>query len=251
MTSILETKSLHKSFGGVHALADLNIKIYKGEILGLIGPNGSGKSTFVNVVSGFHKPDKGEIILYLDSQGENISHKNPPEVATCGIARTFQSSKPFLNMTALENVTIAAMLREPTVARATEKAAAMLDFTGLGSFKNTMAKSLPVEQRKRLDLCRGLAIDPKLLMLDEVMAGLNPKEMESGMELISQINKQGVTIIFIEHIFKAVMALCSRVIVLNQGSFLAEGTPQEIVKNDVVITAYFGEGFRKRGGTVA
>ncbi|HBE76992.1 MAG TPA: ABC transporter ATP-binding protein [Firmicutes bacterium] len=247
MTSILETRSLNKSFGGVHALADLDIKIYQGEILGLIGPNGSGKSTFVNVISGFHKPDNGEISLLTDTGMKNIGGKIPADVASYGIARTFQSSKPFLNMTVLENVTIAAMLRESTVPRSKAKAAEMIEFAGLGSFKNTLAKSLPIEQRKRLDLCRGLAIDPKLLLLDEVMAGLNPREMESGMELISKINQRGIAILFIEHIVKAVVALCSRVIVLNQGSLLAEGTPKEVMNDDHVIEAYLGEGFQKRG----
>lgn len=246
MNILLTVNNLDKSFGGVHALDHVSVEIHEGEILGLIGPNGSGKSTFVNTITGFYRPDAGSVKLYRTGHVEDITGLKPPEIASKRIARTFQSSRPFMNLTVLNNVATAAMLREPNVAAAKEKAKELIDFCGLGKFRDTKAKSLPIEQRKRLDLCRALATDPKLLMLDEVMAGLNPKEMEAGLELIRKINSTGVTVLFIEHVVKAVMTLCNRVIVLNQGKLLAQGSPQEIVENEEVIEAYLGEGFRKR-----
>ena len=240
MGSLLEVRELKKSFGGIQALKNVSFNVQEGEILGLIGPNGSGKSTFVNVVAGLYKPDGGRVFL----KGKDVTGFEPPLMALNGVARTFQASRPFLNLTVLENVTVAALLRESQVAVAEQKAKEIIKLTGLEEFMYTKSANLPIEKRKRLDLSRALALDPCLLMLDEVMAGLNPKEMEEGMELIRQINQRGITIIFIEHVMKAVISLCHRVIVLNQGELLVEGEPRKVMHDEKVIKAYLGDGYK-------
>lgn len=240
MGALLEVRELKKSFGGIQALKNVSFDVQEGEILGLIGPNGSGKSTFVNVVAGLYKPDGGKIVL----KGKDVTGLEPPLMALHGVARTFQASRPFLNLTVLENVTVAALLRESRVSIAEQKAREIIKLTGLENFLHTKSANLPVEKRKRLDLSRALALDPCLLMLDEVMAGLNPKEMEEGVELVRQINQQGVTIIFIEHVMKAVVSLCHRVVVLNQGELLAEGEPRKVMYDERVIKAYLGDGYK-------
>lgn len=200
MTDLLQVKGLYKSFGGIQAVKNVSLKVQEGEIVGLIGPNGSGKSTFVNLVDGLYHPDAGQVLL----KGDEVTGLDPATMATKGVARTFQASRPFLNLTVLENVTVAALLHEAHPANAEKMAIEVLKFTGLDKFKNTPSKSLPVELRKRLDISRALAINPCLIMLDEAMAGLNPKEMEEGIELVRRISQQGITVIFIEHVIKAV-----------------------------------------------
>ena len=240
---ILQTENLSKCFGGIHAVKNLSIHVREGEILGLIGPNGSGKSTFVNLVAGVYKPDAGRVMF----QGKDITALTAPELASLGICRTFQASRPFAGLSVLDNVTMGCLLRHDSIREARLRAMELIEITGLGEHAFSKSGSLPVEKRKRLDLCRALATRPKLLMLDEVMAGLNPSEMEQGLDLVRRINAMGITIIFIEHVIRAVLSLCSRVIVLNQGELLAEGLPREIVTNEVVIRAYLGEGYKHAG----
>lgn len=238
MSAVLEIKGLNKRFGGIHAVKDVSMEVMEGEILGLIGPNGSGKSTTVNLISGTYASDSGQILL----QGKDITALSAPDRAKLGVGRTFQASRPFLDMTVLENVMIGALLHDSSMAKAKKKAEEIVEFTGLARVMNARSGGLPVETRRRLDLARALALSPKLLMLDESMAGLNPSEMEAGVELVKKIHATGVTVIFIEHIMKAVVSLCTRCIVLNQGEMLAEGAPKEVLRDPKVITAYLGEG---------
>ncbi len=241
MEPLLKVTNLKKSFGGVHALKDVSLELERGEILGLIGPNGSGKSTFVNAIAGLYKPDGGSVLL----EGVDVTAQAPPAMARHGVARTFQSSRPFLNLSVLENVTIAALLHTSHAAEAEAVAMECIGMTGLKSSMHLKSASLPVEKRKRLDLCRALALKPKLIMLDECLAGLNPHEMEEGLELVRAINRSGISVIFIEHVMKAVVALCHRIVVLNQGELLAEGAPEAVMTNEKVITAYLGEGYKR------
>ncbi len=237
---LLETRGLNKDFGGIHAVHNLALSVEEGEIVGLIGPNGSGKSTLVNLIAGVYQPSAGQIQF----RGEEVTGFRPSEMALRGAARTFQSSRPFLNLSVRDNIVVAALLRHRSVAVAQEKAEEVMVLTGLTVDANLLATLLPVERRKRLDLARALATEPKLLMLDEVMAGLTPREMEEGIQLVREINSKGVTIIFIEHVMKAVVALCHRLVVLNQGELLAEGAPRQVMTRDEVIRAYLGEGYR-------
>jgi branched-chain amino acid transport system ATP-binding protein len=240
VSALLEVNNLKKTFGGIQALKDVSFNVEEGEILGLIGPNGSGKSTFVNTVCGMYRPDGGQVLL----RGKDVTGLEPALVARAGIGRTFQASRPFLNLTVLDNVIVAALLRETNVTAATEKAQEAIKFTGLENYSKTKSCNLPVEKRKRLDLCRALALNPSLLMLDEVMAGLNPKEMEEGLDLVRSINKSGVTVIFIEHVMKAVVSLCHRVVVFNQGEMLAEGEPRAVMQDERVVKAYLGGSYK-------
>jgi ABC-type branched-subunit amino acid transport system ATPase component len=240
MGAILEVKNLKKSFGGIQALKDVSFDVAEGEILGLIGPNGSGKSTFVNTVCGLYRPDGGKVAL----RGKDITGLEPAMVARAGVARTFQASRPFLNLTVLDNVIVAALMDETLVDAAEKHAREAIEITGLSQYLNTKSCNLPVEKRKRLDLCRALALKPSLLMLDEVMAGLNPKEMEDGLELVRSINRQGVTVIFIEHVMKAVVSLCHRVVVFDQGNMLADGEPQAVMQDERVVKAYLGGSYK-------
>ncbi len=176
MEPLLKVTNLKKSFGGVHALKDISLELERGEILGLIGPNGSGKSTLVNSIAGLYRPDGGNVTL----EGVDVTSQAPPEMARHGVARTFQSSRPFLNLSVLENVTIAALLHTSRTAEAEAVALECIEMTGLKSSMHLKSASLPVEKRKRLDLCRALALKPKVMMLDECLAGLNPHEMEEG-----------------------------------------------------------------------
>jgi ABC-type branched-subunit amino acid transport system ATPase component len=237
---LLEVQNLKKSFGGIQALKDISFTVGEGEILGLIGPNGSGKSTFVNTVCGLYRPDGGHVKL----KEREITGLEPARVARAGIARTFQASRPFLNLTVLDNVIVAALLGETMVDAAEKKARVAIEATGLSQYIDTRSCNLPVEKRKRLDLCRALAVGPALLMLDEVMAGLNPKEMEDGLELVRSINRQGVTVIFIEHVMKAVVSLCHRVVVFDQGNMLADGEPRAVMQDERVVKAYLGGSYK-------
>ncbi|WP_367141971.1 ABC transporter ATP-binding protein [Rhodoplanes sp.] len=236
MSTLLKVTNLKKSFQGVHALKDVSLDLAEGEILGLIGPNGSGKSTFVNTIAGTFRPDGGRALL----QDVDVTGLPTPAMARHGVARTFQSSRPFLGMTVLENVTVAALLHTDRPAEAEAAARECIALTGLADCVDVTSANLPVERRRRLDLCRALALKPKVLMLDECLAGLNPREMDEGLDLVRLINRTGVSVIFIEHVMKAVVALCHRVVVLNQGELLAEGSPQAVMRDEKVIRAYLG-----------
>jgi branched-chain amino acid transport system ATP-binding protein len=235
---LLEVKNISKSFGGIHAVDNVSFSITEGEIIGLIGPNGSGKSTCVNLISGVYKLDAGEVIF----MGKNIGKLSVQARAKEGVSRTFQTPKPFVGMTVYDSVFTSA-LQKHTHLDAKIKTNEILEFTQLAPHANLYSEKLPIERRKWLDLARILAIDAKIIMLDEVMAGLNPSEMEDSIELVKRINASGITILFIEHVMKAVCTLCERSIVLNEGKLLKIGNTFEMLNDEDVIKAYLGEDY--------
>ncbi len=237
MVTQLKLNNLQKSFGGVHAINDVGFEVYQGEILGLIGPNGSGKSTCVNLISGVYKQDSGDILF----EGRNINKLSIPNRSRIGIGRTFQSPKPFTGLTIYESVfTIA--IQKMSYQEADKKVMEILELTDLLEVKDWLSEKLPIERRKWLDMARILATDPKVIMLDEVMAGLNPCEIDHSVELVKRINETGITILFIEHVMKAVVKLCSRLVVLNEGKLICQGAPEDVMNNPMVIKAYLGGG---------
>lgn len=237
MNKLLQIQDLDKSFVGVHAINHLSFDVYEGEILALIGPNGSGKSTCVNLISGVYVQDSGEILF--DGK-HKLEKQKIQERARLGIGRTFQSPKPFTNLTVRDSVLTIALLYNKSWKEAEEKTDEILEFLDLASSANILSGKLPIEMRKWLDMARVLATDPKLLMLDECLAGLTPSEMESSLAMVRKINQRGVTILFIEHVISAVMQLCHRIVVLNEGKLLTEGDPETVMKNPEVIRAYLG-----------
>jgi branched-chain amino acid transport system ATP-binding protein len=246
MEILLEGEKLSKYFGGLSALSDLTFQIRKGEIVGLIGPNGAGKTTLVNAITGISPVSKGKIRF----KGEDITHTKAHHIGKMGIARTFQIVKPFSGMTVEENVLIGALFGKSGTKRtkqeALRKVEEVLEFVGLIKKKNLPAESTTIPDRKRLELAKALAMEPDLLLLDEVMAGLTPKETEDVMALVKELNRSGITILVIEHVMKAIMGISDRIIVLHQGRPIAEGTPEEISMDENVIGAYLGSRYAKR-----
>jgi branched-chain amino acid transport system ATP-binding protein len=237
---ILEGEGVTKHFGGLTAVSDVNFYVDQGEVAGLIGPNGAGKTTLFNLISAALVPKPG-IIKF---KGKNITRLKPYKICRLGIARTFQTVKIFPNLPVLENVRVAAFfgpLKSPSSAEATREAAELLDFVGLSKVSNSPAKDLTLANQKRLEVARALATKPELLLLDEMMAGLNQTEIAQAMDLVKQIRGRGITIVMIEHVMKAIMNVCDRIIVLNYGKKIAEGTPQEIANSKTVIEVYLGE----------
>ncbi len=236
---MLELKSLHKSFGGLAAIWDVSLRIEEGEILGLIGPNGSGKSTLFNLISGIMRPDSGKILF----RSKDITVAGPHEICRAGIGRTFQLVKPFARMTALRNVMVGRSYgSDPALnmRQAERQSEEILERVGLSQKKRIISASLGLLDRKRLELARALATRPKLLLLDEIMAGLNPMEIETAMRLLSDVRASGITLIVIEHVMRVILGISDRVIVLSTGRIIAEGSPQEVVRNKEVIEAYLG-----------
>jgi len=237
---MLEVEGLYKSFGGLTAIRDLNFTVDEGEIIGLIGPNGSGKTTLFNLISGLLKPDAGRMRF----NNRDITGIRPYQICQAGIARTFQLVKPFTRMAPLENVMVGrAYGSEPALSmrQAKLESEEILAFTGLAQKRVPMAAMLSLVDRKRLEIARALATRPKLLLLDEMMAGLNPVEMEDAIRLVKAIRDSGITLIVVEHVMRAVLGISDRVVVLNVGEKIAEGTPQEVASNRQVIEAYLGE----------
>jgi branched-chain amino acid transport system ATP-binding protein len=238
---ILECRKVSKNFGGLVAVSNVDLDVERGDIVGLIGPNGAGKSTLFNLISGAISSKSGTIIF----NGKQINGLKPHQICKVGLARTFQSAKIFGNMTVLMNVSLASMFgRSPGLSssEASKVAAESLEFTSLSAMKDMPAKDLSIVNQKRLEVARALATRPELLMLDEMMAGLNSAEVDQAMELIKKIQAKGITIIIIEHVMKAIMNVCNRIIVLHHGEKVAEGTPEEIANNKTVIEIYLGEG---------
>ncbi len=236
----LQVEKLIKSFGGLMALCEVNFEIFEGEIFGVIGPNGSGKTTLFNVITGFLKANSGRVTF----MGKDITGLPPHQICRQGIARIFQLVKPFSQLTVLANVMVGGMYgRNPasSMKQAKEKGTEILNLVGLGNKREVIASQLTMAERKRLELARALAAQPRVLLLDELMAGLNPAETETAMDLVNKIKDSGITVIMVEHIMKAVLGISDRVIVLNAGEKIAEGSPKEVVKNQQVIEAYLGK----------
>lgn len=237
---ILEGKGVTKYFGGLVAVADVDFYVDSGEILGLIGPNGAGKTTLFNLISASLTPKSGTITF----KGKNITGLKPYQICRMGISRTFQTVKIFGNLAVLDNVRVAAIFgqeEQPAQTQATQEAMELLEFVGLSKVSGLPARGLTLANQKRLEVARALAARPELLMLDELMAGLNQTEISDAMEMVRKIRDKGITIIMIEHVMKAIMNICDRIIVLNYGKKIAEGTPQEIANSKVVVEVYLGE----------
>jgi branched-chain amino acid transport system permease protein len=236
---LLRVNHLSKSFRGLKALSNVSLEVRKGEILGLLGPNGSGKSTFINVVSGHYLPDSGEVWL----GGRNIAGLAAHDIARAGIARTYQIPRPFSQLSVLDNVAIAAMYAGrgvSTLEAGQQEARQWLEFTHLADKAHSLPSELNLHQRKFLELARALAARPQLVLLDEVLCGLTPTEIQSAVTQIRRIRDQGTTIVFVEHVMDAVMALTDRIVVFDQGVVLAEGAPREVMQRPAVMTAYLG-----------
>lgn len=234
---ILEVQHLTKDFGGLRAVDSLDLDIEEGEILGLIGPNGAGKSTVFNCVAGVYPPTQGHIYF----RSEEISGRKPWDLCKHGLARTFQIVKPFASKSVLYNVMVGAFAITDKTNAAREKALGVLEFLNFEDRKDTRAGNLTIADRKRLEIARALATEPKLLLLDEVMAGLRPAEVDEMVATICRLRDQGVTIFVIEHIMRAIMALSDRVVVIQFGQKIAEGSPQQVAADENVIKAYLGE----------
>ena len=242
--SILSVNQLSKSFGGLMAVKELSFKLEKGDILGLIGPNGAGKTTIFNCLTAFIPPDQGEILFY----GKSVKGLQPFKICQLGLVRTFQIVKPFLTISVLDNVMVGALIKEKSITKARQESMEIIEFLGLGRMANVEAQGLPLPLRKKLELARALATKPKILLLDEVMAGLNPTEVDEIIDLIRQVNERGISILLIEHVMRGVMALSQKVLVINYGERIAEGAPEEIVKDKGVIEAYLGKEFLSAQG---
>jgi branched-chain amino acid transport system ATP-binding protein len=234
--AILEIRHVSKFFGGLAANSDVSFEVSQGEIVGLIGPNGAGKTTLFNCITGYYPPSKGDVVF----DGRKMNGLHPDRVCHLGMARTWQKVRPLTNLTVLDNVVVGALCRTNSVREARDAAHEQLRVVGLDQKSTTLAGALPIGERKKLEVARVLATKPKLLLLDEVMGGLNPKESDELIELILEIRDHGVTEMVIEHDMKAIMRLSDRIVVLNSGEKLAEGSPKEIVENPQVIEAYLG-----------
>lgn len=234
---LLDVQGVSKYFGGLKANDDISFQVKKGEIVSIIGPNGAGKSTLFSCVSGFHRVDKGRLLF----KGRDITNRKPHTIARLGIVRTFQVVQVISDMTVLENVMTGGFLRRTRVDDVHRKAEEILAFTGLIEKQSYNALELTISDKKRLEVSMALAMDPELLMLDESMAGLTPVELRQIIELIRKVRASSVTVVVVEHVMEAVMELSDRVIVLNSGRKIMEGTPTEVVENPEVRRAYLGE----------
>lgn len=234
---MLKVSNLEKSFGGLQVTKNVSFEIKQGEIFGIIGPNGAGKTTLFNQIFGFIKPDRGTITF----QGHSIEGKPPKHICRLGVGRTFQIAQPFPNMTVIENVMVGSLLRTTSIDKAREKAKGVLEFVQLQVPHDMPSSNLTISDRKRLEVAKALATEPSLLLLDEVMAGLNPTGVKEFIELIFEVQKRGISVLIIEHIMEAIMSLSDRILVLNYGEELTTGKPEEVANDPKVIEAYLGD----------
>ncbi|MDG6938992.1 MAG: ABC transporter ATP-binding protein [Nitrososphaerota archaeon] len=234
---MLQVKGITKKFGGVAALNSVSFDVGKGEVFAIIGPNGSGKTTLFNVVAGFHKPDGGSISF----EGKDITGWQPFRVAQAGIARSFQNTRPFPDLTTLDNVVVGALTRHRNIREARSKAEEVMATVGLGGAAGMQAKNLSIQDRKRLEVAKAIATSPRLLLLDEPMAGLTGEEIPDFVSLIKRLNESGMTILLIEHVLYAITKVADRLMVMDNGNKLAEGAPGDIMNDSRVLKAYIGE----------
>jgi len=239
MGDALVVHNLSKRFGGLRAVQDLSFSVKENETVALIGPNGAGKTTSFNLITGFHRPDEGSVSAF----GREIVGLKPHDICAHGLARTFQVAKPFGAMTVLANVMTGAFLRDKKLEVARVRAREAIEFVGLSAKEHTPARDLTTIDQRRLEMARALATEPRLLLLDEVMAGLNPAEIDQAVALVGKLSKRGLTIVIVEHVMRAIMAVARHIVVLDHGQKIAEGGPKEIVENQEVVRAYLGSGY--------
>jgi len=236
---VLTLESVTKRFGGLTAVRAVSLEVRRGDLLGIIGPNGAGKTTLFNVIAGYYRPEEGRVVF----EGRDVTGLPAHAISRLGLTRTFQIVKPFGNLSVADNVMIGALTRLQRVRDARVEAERVIALCGLGPHAPARARALPVGLRKRLEVARALATRPRLLLLDEVMAGLNPSELASIIDLVRRVHAEGVTLIVIEHVMAAMMRLAQRIVMLHHGEKIAEGTPAEIAHDRRVIDAYLGDEF--------